>query len=120
MTDAETNGVCANQWGTMMKLTSAQIERTLRHFDAQAIPESHPLLPRLNELFGDHTFFVDSNGLSIMEVMTEPVDEGTEVAGGAHAVRVVNVADWSDETHSGLAVHEPEPTDTIVELELKH
>ena len=52
--------------------------------------------------------------------MTERVDEGTEVAGGAHAVRVVNVADWSDETHSGLAVHEPEPTDTIVELELKH
>jgi hypothetical protein len=67
MTEAEANGICANQWGTVLKLTSAQIERTLRHFDAQAIPESHPLLPRLNELFGDHTFFVDSNGLNIME-----------------------------------------------------
>ena len=48
-----------------MKLTSAQIEQTLSQFEAQAIPESHPVLTRLNELFGDHTFFVDSDGLSI-------------------------------------------------------
>jgi len=50
-----------------MKLTSAQIERTLNQFEAQAIPEDHPLLPRLNELFGDHTFFIDSDGLNIVE-----------------------------------------------------
>jgi len=43
-----------------MKLTSAQIERTLGQFEAEAIPDSHPALPRLNELFGDHTFFLDS------------------------------------------------------------
>ena len=49
-----------------MKLTSAQIERTLSQFEAQAIPESHPVLPRLNELFGDHTFFLDSTVGSIM------------------------------------------------------
>jgi len=42
-----------------MKWTSAQIERTLSQFEAQAIPESHPVLTRLNELFGDHTFFID-------------------------------------------------------------
>jgi hypothetical protein len=35
-----------------MKLTSAQIERTLSQFEAEAIPDSHPALPRLNELFG--------------------------------------------------------------------
>ena len=50
-----------------MKLTSAQIERTLSQFEAEAIPESHPVLPRLNELFGDHTFFIDSDGLNIVE-----------------------------------------------------
>ena len=49
-----------------MKLTSAQIERTLSQFDAEAIPDSHPALPRLNELFGDHTFFLDSKGLNIV------------------------------------------------------
>ena len=47
-----------------MKLTSAQIERTLSQFEAEAIPDSHPALPRLNELFGDHTFFLDSKELN--------------------------------------------------------
>jgi hypothetical protein len=68
-----------------MKLTSAQIERTLSQFKAQAIPESHPLLPRLND--GDHTFFLDSNGLNIVEPTAEPA------AGRTQAARVVNVAD---------------------------
>jgi hypothetical protein len=97
-----------------MRLTSAQIERTLSQFEAQAIPESHPVLPRLNELFGDHTFFVDSEGLNIVEPTGEPVTERTQTA------RVVNVANWSDDNLSSLAAHEPEPTDTIVELGFKH
>ena len=49
-----------------MKLTSAQVERALTQFQAQAIPENHPVLPQLNKLFGDHTFFLDSNGLNIV------------------------------------------------------
>jgi hypothetical protein len=97
-----------------MKLTSAQIERTLSQFEAQAIPESHLMLPRLNELFGDHTFFLDSNGLNIIEPTAEPA------APRIQAARVVNVANWNDATQSGLAAHEPEPTDAIVELESKH
>ena len=56
-----------------MKLTSAQIERTLGQFEAEAILDSHPALPRLNELFGDHTFFLDSNGLNIVEPTAEPI-----------------------------------------------
>ena len=83
-----------------MKLTSAQIERTLGQFEAEAIPDSHPALPRLNELFGD-------------EPTTDPTGGRIQVA------RVVNVANWSDAT-SDLAAHEPEPTDAIVELETKH
>ena len=97
-----------------MKLTSAQIERTLSQFEAQAIPESHPLLPRLNELFGDHTFFLDSNGLNIVEPTAEPIGGENSVA------RVVNLTNWSDANTSDLAAHEPEPTDAIVELETKH
>ena len=51
-----------------MKLTSAQVERTLSQLaEGQAIPDSHPVVPQLNELFGDHTFFLDSNGLNIVE-----------------------------------------------------
>ena len=89
-----------------MKLTSAQVERTLGQFDAQAIPDNHPVVPKLNDLFGDHTFFLDSKGLNIVE----PADEG------AGAARVVNVANWSDANLTSLAPHEPEPTDAIVEI----
>ena len=97
-----------------MKLTSAQIDRNLSQFEAQAIPESHTVLPRLNELFGDHTFFLDSNGLNIMEPTAEPA------TGRTQAARVVNVANWSDANTADLAAHEPESTDAIVELETKH
>jgi hypothetical protein len=69
-----------------MKLTSAQIERTLGQFEAEAIPDSHPALPRLNELFGDHTFFLDRKGLNIVEPTADPTGGRIQVA------RVVNVA----------------------------
>jgi len=97
-----------------MKLSSAQVERALTQFQAQAIPENHPVLPQLNKLFGDHTFFLDSNGLNIVELTPGERTERTQTA------RVVNIANWSDAAESQLAPHEPEPTDTIVELGSKH
>ena len=47
-----------------MKLTSAQVERTLGQFEARAIPDDHPVIPQLNDLFGEHTFFLDRKGLN--------------------------------------------------------
>ena len=70
-----------------MKLTSAQVERTLSQFEAQAVPDSHPMVPELNELFGDHTFFLDSNGLNIVEPSAEAP------RAGAQAARVVNLCE---------------------------
>ena len=67
-----------------MKLTSAQVERTLSQFEAQALPDSHPLVPQANNLFGDHTFFLASNGLNIVE-SAEPSQEGVQ------AGKVVNL-----------------------------
>jgi hypothetical protein len=32
-----------------MKLNSAQVEQTLTQFEAQVIPDDHPLVPKLNE-----------------------------------------------------------------------
>jgi hypothetical protein len=46
-----------------MKLNSAQLEQTLSQFEAQAIPEDHPMVPKLCELFGDHTFFSQQHRL---------------------------------------------------------
>ena len=92
-----------------MKLTSAQVERTLTQFEAQAIPDDHPVVPQLISLFGEHTFFLDRHGLNIVE-------PAGHVAAGVQAGRVVNLANWNDEKLTKLATHEPEPTDTIVEL----
>jgi hypothetical protein len=92
-----------------MKLTSAQVERTLGQFEAEAIPESHPVVPQLNDLFGEHTFFLDRKGLNIVE----PTD-GSRA--GLQSAKVVNLASWSDAGSSGLEPHEPEPTDVVIML----
>jgi hypothetical protein len=91
-----------------MKLTSTQVERTLSQFEAQAIPDNHPVVPQLNELFGDHTFFIDPHGLSIVE----PADDTPESA----QAQVVNVAKWTDESRTRLTAQEPEPTPVTVSL----
>ena len=46
-----------------MRLTSALVERTLSQFEAEAIPDNHPVIPQLRGLFGDHTFFLDVGSL---------------------------------------------------------
>jgi hypothetical protein len=96
-----------------MKLTSAQVEQTLSQFEAQVIPNDHPMVPQLSNLFGDHTFFLDSNGLNIVEPADSP-------QAGVQAGRIVNLANWRDANLTSLAPHEPEPTDAIVELGTKH
>jgi hypothetical protein len=93
-----------------MKLNSAQLERTLGQFDARAIPDGHPLIRQLDDLFGEHTFLLDHHGLNIVE----PIE-----AAGDSAM-VVNLASWSDESRSGLEVHEPEATDVVITLGLRH
>jgi hypothetical protein len=77
------------------------------------IPEDHPVVPKLNELFGSHTFFLDINGLNVVEP-----NERTPV--GASAGTVINLADWSDAEMTSLTPHEPEPTEVIVIFESKH
>ena len=97
-----------------MKLNAAQVERPLKQFDAQALPDDHPVVPELNSLFGDHTFFLDSDGLNVLEPAetSEPEE--------ARTGRIVNLAYWSDDTLTKLSPHEPEPTGVIVNLESRH
>jgi len=92
-----------------MKLTSDRIDQTLMQFDAQPVPENHPAVPQLSNLFGEHTFFLDQDGLNIVEV-AEPVENGVETG------RVVKLASWVDENRSKLAPHDPAVTDIVVVL----
>ena len=97
-----------------MKMNSAQIEQTLHtlnaaELNAEAIPAEHPMMSQLERLFGDHTYFLDSRGLNIVE----PVEAGNDGRLGV----VVNLASWTNSRAESLQPHQPEPTETVVDLE---
>jgi hypothetical protein len=96
-----------------MRLNQTQVERTLSQFEAQALPDNHPAIPQLNNLFGDHTFFLDSRGLNVLE--PAELAEIKEQTG-----EVVCLADWTESNLTGLTPHEPEPTGVVVLLESTH
>jgi hypothetical protein len=86
-----------------MKLNTALVERTLSQFDAQAIPDNHPVVPQLNKVFGEHTFFLNGSGLHVVEPAAE-----------AEAGAVIKLAAWTDESRNSLAPHEPEQTGVVI------
>lgn len=92
-----------------MKLNATQVKQTLSQMNAQVLPDNHPAVGKLSEVFGDHTFFVDEAGLKVLEP-TGSVDVESQTGS------VVSLADWNDETFSSLKPHEPEPTGTVVAL----
>jgi hypothetical protein len=96
-----------------MKLNATQVKRTLSQFDAEVLPDSHPAVPQLNNLFGDHTFFLDGEGLNVLEPAEAPEAEG-------EAGEVVSLASWSDATLTSLRPHDPEPTGVVIVLEPRH
>ena len=97
-----------------MKLTSTWIDQTQNQFNMRAVPDEHPVSRRLHEVFGEHTFFLDRNGLNIVEPI-DP-DQGNE----ARACKVVCVAGWNDADPPSLVPHDPVSTEVVIELEAKH
>ena len=93
-----------------MKLNDAQIDKTLHQLEGEAIPAEHPAMPQLKRLFGDHTYFLNGNGLNIVEPVEAPSDIGRRGV-------VVNLASWTDESAERLQPHDPESTDLVVDLE---
>ncbi|MCA0246489.1 MAG: hypothetical protein LCH93_07705 [Proteobacteria bacterium] len=92
-----------------MKLTSAQIEQTQKQLQADAIPAEHPAMAQLERLFGDHTYFLDSTGLSIVEpVVTDQTDTRMGM--------VVSLANWASGDAKSLEAHAPEATDRMINL----
>jgi hypothetical protein len=96
-----------------MKLNSALVERTLSQFDAQAIPENHPAVPRLNDVFGEHTYFLNGSGLHVVEPADATAADSEELADEG---KVVKLASWADPDRKSLTPHEPEPTDVVIPL----
>jgi hypothetical protein len=90
-----------------MKLKTALVEQTVDQLGVEPIPEQHPALPQLNQVFGEHTFFLDTSGLHIVEP-GEPADSGEPTG------EVLTIARWSDANRTSLAPQQPEPTGTVV------
>jgi hypothetical protein len=92
-----------------MRLTPLQIERAVGQFQFQQVPDDSRLMPELSRTFGDHTFFIGSAGLHIIDPVE--VDEIGRPVG-----RIVKLASWTDPQHTTLAAHEPEFTDAVIDL----
>ncbi|WP_374373979.1 hypothetical protein [Dongia sp.] len=93
-----------------MKLSARQIEDTTEQISAQALPEDHPMMAELIPLFGHHTYFLDKEGLEIVE-KTGDLPDGTATC------NIVKLASWADMNRTTLAPHEPQPTDVLVRIE---
>jgi hypothetical protein len=92
-----------------MKLAPDMVAKTLDQLDAKVIPEAHPAIPELNKRFGEHTFFLDDDGLNIVEPIESAEADQSEGI-------VVNLASWGDAGRTSLELHDPEVTDVVVEL----
>ena len=91
-----------------MKLNAVQLRKIEELFGVEAIPEEDPVTSDLKEAFGDHTFFLDADGLNIVELKVFP-----ESSIG----NVVKVASWSSDEQTKLLRHEPEVLSITVDLE---
>lgn len=87
-----------------MKLTEDQQRIVEDRTGLQPVPEDNPAMAQLRENFGDHTFYVDDQGLYVLEPH-ENEDEETPASAQA-----VQIASWTDENHTALQAHEPQAT----------
>jgi hypothetical protein len=94
-----------------MKLTQNDADNTARQLEARPLLDTHPVTDSLVELFGEHTFFIDADGLFIVEAAERERD------GGAELGRVVKLANWVDVHRTVLAPHRREDTDVVVTLD---
>jgi len=93
----------------LVKQTLDQLEEQNNFEDVYAVPADNPTAARLSELFGDHTFFIDRDGLHIVEALESESAHGS-------AGKVIKLARWKDKECTTLAPQKPVTTDVIVLL----
>lgn len=87
-----------------MKLSDVQIAATRDSLGATPVPDDHPVMEQLREAFGEHTYFLDSEGLSIFVDQAEAPQEAELTEAGP---RLVMLATWTDENRSALGAVDP-------------
>lgn len=89
-----------------MKMDAALQRKVEDELGVEAIPEEHPVMPKLKEVFGDHTFFLGSEGLNIVE--SDPSPDNSDG-------KVVKLATWSED-RTELKGHEPQLLPVTIDL----
>ncbi len=96
-----------------MKLTDEQIAQIKDQLGADPVPADNPAMKMLAQHFGEHTFYVDEDGLHFFETLE------TEAASGPNDVRPVRIATWTDEKREALSPHEPVVGTTAVTIDIE-
>jgi len=92
-----------------MLLNDTQIAASRETLGVDPLAQDHPAMVELKRVFGEHTFFVDANGLSVFLDQTET---DTDLPEGKP--RLVLIAAWVDDAKTQLGP--VEPVDTGVTL----
>ena len=94
-----------------MKLSAEQIEQVEDQSGAMPIPDDNPGLPGLNKTFGNHTFYVDPEGLHVFEW-----DQEQAGSDGASTVKLVQLAEWTDDNRTHLKQMQPSEATSGIRL----
>ncbi len=93
-----------------MKLTTDQVGAIERQTGAIPIPDDNPANEALTDVFGEHTFYADQNGLHVLE----PVNVDSQ--DGDHA-EVIQIAQWTTDDKDELQPIEPQRTGAVLGLD---
>lgn len=92
-----------------MKLSSAQIAAVEQATGANPLPDEEPARAKLAEALGDHTFYVDQQGLVILE---SPEAAATP----EDTLEIVRVGRWVEGKEQQLALTPAERTGQVLDL----
>ncbi len=93
-----------------MKLNTVQVEAIEAQTGAIPIPDDNPANEALINVFGEHTFYADQNGLHVLEAVA-----AEETTTSDHA-EVVQIAEWANDDKSELQPIEPRRTGAVFGL----
>ncbi len=97
-----------------MKLDETQLAVVESQTGAKPLPADDPAAEQLSGAFGDHSFFLDPNGLYIFEGVDLP-----EAEHGTSPALLIQIAEWTDEEKTAIGPIEPKPADLILDLAME-
>lgn len=93
-----------------MKLTEEQIRIATDNLGFSVIGQDHQSQPKLEEAFGEHTFFINDSGLFVFAAQDEKKED-------PKTARLFVVAAWSDDDQQQLSpLKKPSEVDVVFDL----